>query len=76
MKGVVRVLPAIVVAADPVEGAEITVAGGMPQHEHGLPTASEVTEELGSGDYVVAGLRFRIAAAGESDRVTFNLILE
>jgi hypothetical protein len=71
---------------DAVENAEITVDGGMPQHDHGLPTAPEVTQELGGGDYVVEGMRFHmtgwwevkfaVEADGQRDSVTFNLMLE
>jgi hypothetical protein len=70
----------------PVENAEISVDGGMPQHGHGLPTRPQVTEYLGSGDYLVEGMkfqmpgwwevRFAISAGGQSDTATFNLILE
>ncbi|OGS96464.1 MAG: hypothetical protein A3K04_05950 [Gallionellales bacterium RBG_16_56_9] len=70
----------------PVENAEISVDGGMPQHGHGLPTSPQVTENLGSGDYLVEGMKFQmlgwwevrfgISADGRSDTVTFNLILE
>lgn len=70
----------------PVEGAQILVDGGMPQHGHGLPTNPQVTEDLGGGDYRVEGMkfqmlgwwevRFNITADGNSDSVTFNLILE
>jgi hypothetical protein len=70
----------------PVEGAEILVDGGMPQHGHGLPTSPEVTEDLGGGDYRVEGMKFQMIGAwevkfdittnGQSDSITFNLILE
>jgi hypothetical protein len=70
----------------PVDDAEITVDGGMPQHGHGLPTNPQVTQNLGGGDYLVEGMkfqmlgwwevRFNISANGQSDTVTFNLILE
>jgi hypothetical protein len=69
-----------------VEDAVILVDGGMPQHGHGLPTSPQVTQYLGNGDYLVEGLkfqmggwwevRFNISANGQSDNVTFNLILE
>lgn len=76
-----------VVAPDgtPVEDAEITVGGGMPAHNHGLPTQPRVTENLGDGNYRVEGLRFHmggawqvsftIASAGDVDTVTFDLDL-
>ena len=44
----------------PVEDAEITVAGGMPEHDHGLPTRPRVTRELGDGDYQLDGMRFHM----------------
>lgn len=43
-----------------VEGATVEVAGGMPEHDHGLPTKPRVTEELGGGDYRLDGLRFHM----------------
>jgi hypothetical protein len=70
----------------PVENAEITVDGGMPQHEHGLPTSPQVTQELGGGEYLVEGvkfnmagwweMRFDIAANGQSDSVSFNVVVQ
>jgi hypothetical protein len=70
----------------PLEQAEITVDGGMPQHGHGLPTKPQVTQNLGDGDYLVEGMRFnmpgwwevtfQITANGQSDSVTFNLMLK
>ena len=69
----------------PVEGATISIDGGMPQHGHGLPTAPAVTASLGDGRYRIEGVRFNMggwwefklaiqAAAGQDD-VTFNLDL-
>jgi hypothetical protein len=70
----------------PVEGAQILVDGGMPQHGHGLPTNPQVTEDLGGGDYRVEGMkfqmlgwwevRFNISVDGQSDNVTFNVTIE
>ena len=69
----------------PIEGAAITVDGGMPQHGHGLPTQPKVTRSLGYGVYEVEGVKFnmggwwevKFAIAGEAgaDTVTFNLDL-
>jgi hypothetical protein len=69
-----------------VEDAVILVDGGMPQHGHDLPTRPQVTQYLGNGDYLVEGLKFQmggwwevkfnISADGQSDNVTFNLVLE
>jgi len=47
----------------PVDGAEITIDGGMPAHNHGLPTQPRVTGELGDGCYRIDGLRFHMAGA-------------
>jgi hypothetical protein len=43
-----------------IEGAIIDVAGGMPEHDHGLPTKPRVTVELGGGDYRLEGMRFHM----------------
>jgi len=69
----------------PLEEAAIQVAGGMPQHGHGLPTQPQVTENLGGGDYLVEGMKFQmpgwwvvrlsISSGGTTDQVTFNLQL-
>jgi hypothetical protein len=69
----------------PVEDAVIRVDGAMPDHGHGLPTAPEVTENLGNGNYRVEGIRysmpgwwtmtFEITTGSATDRVTFNLVL-
>lgn len=69
----------------PLEGAAISVGGGMPQHGHGLPTAPQVTAALGEGRYRIEGVRFNmsgwwefklhVSAAAGVDDVTFNLSL-
>jgi hypothetical protein len=70
---------------EPVEDAVIEMDGEMPEHGHGLPTKPQVTEYLGDGDYRVEGVKFQmtgwwevkfeIAANGQTDEVTFNLML-
>lgn len=69
----------------PVDGAAIVIAGGMPQHGHGLPTRPRVTQGLGGGAYQIEGVRFNmggwwefkvvIEAPGGADTITFNLDL-
>ena len=69
----------------PVDGATITVDGGMPQHGHGLPTRPRMTQRLGEGVYQIDGVRFNmggwwefklaIAGTAGTDSVTFNLDL-
>lgn len=48
-----------------IEGAMIEVDGGMPKHNHGLPTIPRVTEELGGGDYKLDGMRFHMSGYWE-----------
>lgn len=43
-----------------VEDANVQVTGGMPEHNHGLPTSPQVTEHLGDGRYRVEGMRFHM----------------
>lgn len=48
-----------------VEGATIEVDGGMPEHNHGMPTRPRVTEALSDGDYRLEGMRFHMAGYWE-----------
>ena len=69
----------------PVEDAQITIDGGMPQHGHGLPTRPRVTRHIGNGVYEIDGVRFNMRGWWEfklsisspvgTDVVTFNLAL-
>ena len=43
-----------------IVGATSSVEGGMPEHNHGLPTEPEVTATLGEGRYRVEGMRFHM----------------
>ena len=82
-----QTVPVLIVDAkgQPVDGATISVDGGMPEHSHGLPTRPVVKRYLGNGVYEIEGLRFSmggwwelklaIDAPAGSDRVTFNLSL-
>lgn len=69
----------------PVDGAKVAIDGGMPQHGHGLPTAPQVTKNLGEGRYLVEGMKFNMpgwwtievevdGSAGR-DETVFNLVL-
>lgn len=40
--------------------ARIRVQGGMPDHDHGLPTSPQVTGQLGDGRYLLQGMRFHM----------------
>jgi hypothetical protein len=69
----------------PIEGASISVDGGMPEHGHGLPTQPKVRRALGAGLYEIEGLRFNMGGWWElklaveshagADTITFNLSL-
>ena len=69
----------------PIDGATLTIDGGMPQHGHGLPTKPEVSKENGAGQYRISGLKFsmggwwelklRIANSTSRDSVVFNIDL-
>jgi hypothetical protein len=48
-----------------VTGANIEVTGGMPAHDHGLPTRPRVIEELEDGNYRLDGMRFHMAGDWE-----------
>lgn len=47
-------------AGEPVVGATITATGGMPLHNHGLPTDPKMTADLGNGRYRFEGFRFHM----------------
>ena len=73
------------VAGQPVAGARIQVAGGMPQHGHGFPTRPRVTKELPDGRYLLEGMKFsmpgwweiklKVDAAPGADDITFNTMV-
>ena len=52
-------------AGESVEGIVIEATGGMPVHDHGMPTRPRVTEALGNGDYRLEGMRFHMAGLWE-----------
>lgn len=68
-----------------IDDAAITLVGGMPIHDHGLPTLPLATQNLGDGDYLVEGMKFHmngrwqvtlsIVSGDENDSVTFDLQL-
>jgi hypothetical protein len=68
-----------------VLGAIIEASGGMPVHDHGLPTRPRVTAEIGDGDYRLDGIRFHMAGQweitlsitvdGSTDTVVIALII-
>ena len=68
-----------------VNDATVSVTGGMPEHNHGLPTDPRMTKSLGDGDYLLEGMRFHmrgyweltvtIDAGGRRDTVIIPLTI-
>ena len=68
-----------------VDGATVTIDGGMPEHGHGLPTRPRMTRTVSAGTYEIEGVRFNMGGWWEfkvtitsergADTVTFNLSL-
>jgi hypothetical protein len=44
----------------PVTNASVSIQGGMPEHDHGLPTQPRVIEEIKPGTYLLQGVRFHM----------------
>ncbi len=38
----------------------LEVSGGMPEHDHGLPTQPQITKQMENGDYLLEGVRFHM----------------
>ncbi len=82
-----QTVPVLLVDASgrPIDGAAVSVEGGMPEHAHGLPTQPRVNRSLGGGVYEIEGVRFSMGGWWElklvidspagADSVTFNLSL-
>ena len=45
---------------EPISDASLELVGGMPLHDHGLPTIPSATEYLGEGNYLIEGMRFHM----------------
>lgn len=68
-----------------ITDAVLQVQGGMPEHDHGLPTSPQVTRKLPDGRYLLEGMRFHmpglwvlrieLQAAGNAEvvEITFEL---
>ncbi|MEX2365046.1 MAG: FixH family protein, partial [Pseudohongiellaceae bacterium] len=50
---------------EPVADADIKLSGGMPAHDHGLPTEPDASQYLGNGDYLLEGMRFHMMGEWE-----------
>lgn len=47
-------------AGKAVTGAVISVQGGMPMHDHGLPSTPRMTQDFGDGRYLIQGMKFHM----------------
>lgn len=50
-----------------ISNAEVIIIGGMPEHDHGLPTAPQITSELEPGTYLLEGVRFHMQGKWQLD---------
>ena len=56
-----------------IELEELNVFGGMPEHDHGLPTQPQVTKRLDNGDYLLEGVQFQYAGVDDTTIIDFDL---
>ncbi len=49
----------------PVQGAQLSVSGGMPAHDHGLPTSPLSTQRPSVGHYLLEGMKFHMNGSWE-----------
>ena len=57
----------------PIANANISVTGGMPDHDHGLPTRPESTGEVAPGVYSLEGVRFHMPGRW---LLTFSIVVD
>ena len=72
-------------AGEPVNNATVSITGGMPEHNHGLPTSPRMTDALDDGNYMLEGVRFHmrgfweltvtVEAGGRRDTVVIPLTI-
>lgn len=69
-----------------VDVEQLQISGGMPEHDHGLPTQPQITTRLDNGDYLLEGVRFHMQGFwqleiellrdGDPDTATIDFILQ
>ncbi|MCW8331416.1 FixH family protein [Photobacterium sp. SDRW27] len=47
-------------SGQPVKGMTFQVTGGMPAHQHGLPTQPKLINEPKHGEYIIDGFKFNM----------------
>ena len=61
----------------PVSNAQIELVGGMPEHDHGMPTQPQITAETEVGSYLLEGVRFHMPGNWQLDiKLTYKLTYE
>jgi YtkA-like protein len=56
----------------PVQGLEFQIKGGMPAHQHGLPTQPLLINEPKPGEYIVDGMKFNMYGAWIIELIDLN----
>ena len=65
------------IQGSPVSNAQIELVGGMPEHDHGLPTQPQITAETEVGSYLLEGVRFHMPGNWQLDiKLTYKLTYE
>ena len=45
----------------PIPDLQLQIKGGMPTHQHGLPTQPQLISETRPGEYIIDGFKFNMA---------------
>jgi hypothetical protein len=56
----------------PVQGLEFQIKGGMPAHQHGLPTQPQLINESNPGEYIIDGLKFNMHGTWTIELIDLN----
>jgi len=65
------------IQGSPVSNAQIELVGGMPEHDHGMPTQPQITAETEAGNYLLEGVRFHMPGNWQLDiKLTYKLTYE
>jgi hypothetical protein len=56
----------------PVQGLDFQIKGGMPAHQHGLPTQPELINEPKPGEYIIDGVKFNMYGTWQIELINSN----
>ncbi|PSU50661.1 hypothetical protein C9J12_03805 [Photobacterium frigidiphilum] len=56
----------------PVQGLEFQIKGGMPAHQHGLPTQPQLINEPKPGEYIIDGVKFNMYGKWRIELIDLN----